>query len=62
MLEINKKQLLSFNDLNKVRILKEIAKGNMKFIDEKRNTKNKGVKNERNKYKQCKNFIWWKKM
>lgn len=32
MLEINEKQLLSFNDVNKIRILKYIALGLMKFI------------------------------
>lgn len=34
MLEINKNQLLSFNNLNKVRILKMIALGKIKFIGE----------------------------
>ena len=39
MLEINKKQLLSFNDLNKVKILKRIARGDMKYVEGKRSTK-----------------------
>lgn len=33
MLEINKKQLLSFDDVNKARILKYIALGIIKYID-----------------------------
>lgn len=32
MLEINKKQLQSFNNLNKARILKLIALGQIKYI------------------------------
>lgn len=31
MLEINEKQLLSFNDVNKIRILKYIALGLIKY-------------------------------
>ena len=31
MLEINEKQLLSFNDVNKIRILKYIVLGLIKF-------------------------------
>lgn len=34
MLEINRKQLLSFNDVNRARILKYIAKGLIKFKEE----------------------------
>ena len=34
MLEINEKQLLSFNDVNKIRILKYIALGLIKFKGE----------------------------
>lgn len=32
MLEITKKQFLSFDEVNRVRILQEIAKGKIKFI------------------------------
>lgn len=34
MLEINKKQLLSFDNLNRARILKMIVLGKIKFIGE----------------------------
>lgn len=34
MLEINKNQLLSFNDINRVRILKYIALGIIKYKGE----------------------------
>lgn len=34
MLEINKKQLLSFNEINRVRILKYIALGIIKYKGE----------------------------
>lgn len=34
MLEINKKQLLSFNYINRIRILKGIAEGKIKYIKE----------------------------
>lgn len=39
MLEINKKQLLSFNEVNRARILKYIALGLIKFIEEQNNEK-----------------------
>lgn len=39
MLEINKKQLLSFNEVNRARILKYIALGLIKFIEEQINEK-----------------------
>lgn len=44
MLEINKTQLLSFDNLNKARILKLIALGKIRFIGEwltNDNTRNK---------------------
>lgn len=34
MLEINKKQLLNFNDINKIKILKYIALGLIKYKGE----------------------------
>ncbi len=37
MLEINQKQLQSFNNLNKVRILKLIASGQIKYIESELN-------------------------
>lgn len=35
MLEINKKQLLSFNEKNRIQILKYIAMGLIKYIETK---------------------------
>ena len=37
MLEINKNQLLSFNDINRVRILKYIALGLIKYKESETN-------------------------
>lgn len=34
MIEITRKQLLSFDDINRARILKYIAKGLIKYIEE----------------------------
>lgn len=34
MLEINKTQLLNFNDKNRIQILKYIAMGLIKYVDE----------------------------
>lgn len=38
MLEINEKQLLNFNNVNRARILKYIALGIIRFVGEKWNS------------------------